>query len=95
MPSSYVVQEEEKITCLTQQFVAFSRNLSLTCVVFTSDLSMPSEVALEKSASATLMAIEIRFEVLNGSSSYLTRRNNVFERKTEKNANKGRKKKTN
>ena len=41
----------------------------LTCVGVTSDLSMPSDVALVKSASATLIAIEIRFEVLKGSSS--------------------------
>ena len=47
---------------------------------------MPSEVALEKSASATLMAIEIRFEVLNGSSSYLTRkrRKQCFEKENRK-----------
>lgn len=32
---------------------------------------MPSEVALEKIASATLMAIVMRLLVLNGSSSYV------------------------
>lgn len=35
---------------------------------------MPSEVALEKSASATLMAIVIRLLVLNGSSSYIIKK---------------------
>ena len=44
--------------------------IKLTCVGDTSDLSMPPEVALENRANATFMAIAIRLDVLNGSSSY-------------------------
>ena len=39
----------------------------------------PPEVALENKAKATLMAIAIRLDVLNGSSSYMGIKNKVYQ----------------
>ena len=44
------------------------------------DLSIPPpEVALENKAKATLMAIAMRLDVLNGSSSYMGIKNKVYQ----------------